>query len=85
MLHDDSGVTVLDDRRTDHFQVFVFEDHLLVVFFLTETERAGSCCCVLSVQVEQHVRRLKGCGNGKSVNSNSVPLPWGFSDNCRWR
>lgn len=64
MLHDDSGVTVLDDRRTDHFQIFVFEDHFLVVFFLTEAERAGSCGCVLSVKVEQHVRWMQGHGNG---------------------
>lgn len=44
MLHDDSGVAVLDEWSANHLQVLVLEDHFVVVLFLAQVEGRGSEC-----------------------------------------
>lgn len=41
MLHDDGRVAILDDRRTDNFEVLVLEDDLLVILLLPQPKRRG--------------------------------------------
>lgn len=41
MLHDDGRVAVLDDRRTDNFEILVLEDDLLVILLLPQPKRRG--------------------------------------------
>lgn len=44
VLHDDSGVAVLDEWSANHLQVLVLEDHFVVVLFLAQVEGRGSEC-----------------------------------------
>ena len=41
VLHDDGRVAILDDRRTDNFEVLVLEDDLLVILLLPQPKRRG--------------------------------------------
>lgn len=41
MLHNNSRVTIFDNRHSDDLQIFVFKNDLLIVLLLPQPERRG--------------------------------------------